>query len=147
KADEQNEIVIQSLSFRFPGKATILKDVGFEVKTGEIVSIFGEVGSGKSTLVDLLQGFYLPEKGVLKMNGKDLGDWSPPMWRSRIAVVAQSEKIFNSTILDNICLSNDPHESQQCVDFILSSGLEPLFRQFPQGLLTLCEEEGKGLSG
>ena len=57
KAGVPNDIVIQNLSFRFPGKSTILKDVGFEVKTGEIISIFGEVGSGKSTLVDLIQGF------------------------------------------------------------------------------------------
>src|SRR5690606_17220260 len=85
--------------------------------------------------------------GTLKMNRKDLGDWPRSIWRSKIAVVAQSDKIFNSTILDNVCLSNDPNESQQCVDFVQSSGLAPLFSQFPQGLLTLCEEEGKGLSG
>lgn len=147
KNDVPNEMVVRDLSFRFPGKSKILKEVGLEIKTGEIISVFGQVGSGKSTLVDLMQGFYLPEKGLLKINGKDLNEWTRPVWRSKIAVVAQSEKIFNSTILDNICLSNDPDELQRCLDFVQSSGLMPLYAQFPQGVLTICEEEGKGLSG
>lgn len=81
------------------------------------------------------------------MDGKTISQWGIPSWRSKIAVVAQSEKIFNSTILDNICLSNDTYELQQCLDFVQKSGLESFFAHLPQGLLTLCEEEGRSLSG
>jgi ATP-binding cassette subfamily B protein len=150
KADEANGtsiLALKNISYRFPGKSLTIQDIGFQVKTGEIISVFGQVGSGKSTLVDLIQGFYLPEKGVLRLDGKDFNKWDLPLWRSKIAVVAQSEKIFNSTILDNICLSNDPHELQQGLKFIQSAGLEPFFNQLPLGLLTLCEEEGRSLSG
>lgn len=149
-SDEVNDtsvLVLQNMSYRFPGKSPTLKDIGFQVRTGEIIAVFGQVGSGKSTLVDLIQGFYLPENGTLRLDGRDIDEWTLPKWRSRIAVVAQSEKIFNSTILDNICLSNDLHELQHCIDFVQSTGFEPFFSQLPQGLLTLCGEEGRNLSG
>src|SRR5690606_27820258 len=57
-AEGRSELVLQNLSFRFPGKSPVLKNIEFRVKTGEIIAVFGPVGSGKSTLVDLIQGFY-----------------------------------------------------------------------------------------
>ena len=147
ETDVDHELRLQNISFRFPGKRPTLRNIEFSVRAGEIIAVFGKIGSGKSTLVDLIQGFNIPEKGSLTMNGKSISQLGIPSWRSKIAAVAQSEKIFNSTILDNICLSNDRYELEQCLDFIQKSGLEAFFAQLPQGLLTLCEEEGRNLSG
>src|SRR5690606_36070019 len=98
-AKGKSELLLQNLSFRFHGRSPTLKDVNLQVKTGEIIAVFGPVGSGKSTLVDLIQRFYLPETGIITINGKDLAGYGLPTWRSMIAAVAQTEKIFNSTIL------------------------------------------------
>lgn len=138
---------LQKMSFRFPGRTQVLKEVTFQVKSGEIVSVFGQVGSGKSTLVDLLQGFHKLETGSMHLNEKSIDDWGLSAWRSKIAVVAQTEKIFNSTVLDNICISNDPNEMNRCAEFMHAIGMDTFFNQLPQGYLTLCGEEGRSLSG
>lgn len=145
--DRASVLRLQSIAYRFPGKSPVLKNIGFQVSSEEIISVFGQVGSGKSTLAELIQGLYSPESGTMELDGKGIQEWTLPIWRAKIAVVAQSEKIFNSTLLDNICLSNDFGKLQECIAFCQYIGLDPLFSQLPQGYLTLCGEEGRNLSG
>lgn len=147
QTESKNVLSIKNLAFRFPGRSPLLKDIQFRLVTGETVTLFGEVGSGKSTLVDIMQGFYQPEQGEVKLNGREMSEWDITEWRSEIGVVSQSEKIFNTTVLDNICLSNDPNEPERCVQFLNQSGLGCYLDNLPQGYLTFCGEEGQNLSG
>lgn len=138
---------VESILFRFPGRRPLLKEVSLQVEPGQAATLFGDVGSGKSTLVDLIQGFYKPEQGRISMNNQPIETWGVKMWRSFIGVVSQSEKIFNTTVLDNICLSNDPNEPERCLRFLHDSGFSPFIEAFQQGYLTVCGEEGRNLSG
>jgi ATP-binding cassette subfamily B protein len=140
-------LTITGMTFRYPGCRTLFRDISLAIPRGKMVTLFGEVGSGKSTLVDILQSFYTPEAGNIALDGKRHSDFSLNQWRSMISVVSQKEKIFNTTIIDNICLSNDLNEIQQCVEYLKEYNLSNYFNQLPQGVMTLCGEEGNNLSG
>ncbi|WP_297337256.1 ABC transporter ATP-binding protein [Algoriphagus sp.] len=108
---------------------------------------FAPVGTGKSTLVDLIQKFYSPESGEIRLSYLRHQNPNLSEWRSQLAVVHQKEKIFNSTVLDNIVLSSDPKEIEAKVQVMQTLGCLPLFQDLNQGLLTLSGEEGRNLSG
>ncbi len=145
--NKEDCISIQNLTFRFPGRKPLLADINMEIRTGEIITLFGQVGGGKSTLVDLIQMHYAPEQGHISISGKDRKQWQIDQWRSQIAVVAQREKTFNSTVIDNICMSNDPNELEKCINFFKGSIIGAYIESWPQGYLTLCGGEGVNLSG
>lgn len=105
------------------------------------------MGTGKSTLVDLIQKFYTPESGDISLPYLEKPNPSLSEWRAQLAIVHQKEKIFNSTVLDNIVFSNDPKEIEAKVKVMQTLGCLPLFQDLSQGLLTLCGEEGRNLSG
>jgi len=140
-------IAVKDLRFRFPGRKPILESVDLSLSKGKIVALFGEVGSGKSTLVDLLQGFYDFEAGSIHLDNRDIHSFTPHELRRIIAVAPQKEKIFNSTIIDNICLSNDQNELQEAAAFCSREGFDVFINKFQQGYLTLTGENGVNLSG
>lgn len=144
-------IYIKNLSFRFPGRPQLLKNVSLEAKKGSISSIQGEIGSGKSILIQILQKFYSYESGqiIVEANNKYM-EWDEINifdWRKIIAVVPQQVKIFNGTLLDNICLGNVQEEYSKIIDFCKELGFDTYFSMLPQGYLTIIGEEGVNLSG
>nr|WP_255590702.1 ABC transporter ATP-binding protein [Algoriphagus sp. NBT04N3] len=121
--------------------------MNFELRSGESLGLFAPVGTGKSTLVDLIQKFYQPESGEIRLPFLKNPNPTLSELRDQLAVVHQKEKIFNSTVLDNIVLSSDPKEIEDKVQIMQALGCLPLFQDLSQGLLTLCGEEGRNLSG
>ncbi len=144
---EHTLLSVSDLAFRYPGRSPILKGVSFDLHSGESLGLFAPVGTGKSTLVDLIQKFYVPESGEIQLPFLNRQNTSLAEWRAQLAIVHQKEKIFNSTVLDNIVLSNDPKEIESKVHLMQALGCLPLFQDLNQGLLTLCGEEGRNLSG
>ncbi len=163
---DEVEVSLKNISFRFPGRKQILKDVSLHFKKGEIVALLGESGGGKSTLLQLIQKFYLPEVGSIEThwlkeensNPKNEGDIETlPLpsgeglgvrsWRKKIGSVPQDLKIFNGNLLYNITLSDQPGDYQKAVAFCEEKGFGKYFQEFSQGYLTLLGEEGVNLSG
>lgn len=138
---------VNNLSFRFTGRELILKNISFSVSQGELITIIGESGGGKSTLLQILQKFYTPEEGIILANNTALEEISVHQWRKNIAVVPQEVKIFNGTILYNITLDEDPNRNSDVIHFCMLHGLDIYFQHLPQGYQTLVGEEGINLSG
>jgi ATP-binding cassette subfamily B protein len=138
---------LDQVSFRYPGRTQILKGLSFQLEPGAHLALFAPVGKGKSTLVDLIQRFYDPESGAIRWKGQDSRQTSIRTWRKALGVVNQKEKIFNSTVFDNIVLSSDPKEQERIAKIGESMGLWNLFKALPQGAMTLCGEDGRNLSG
>jgi ATP-binding cassette subfamily B protein len=84
---------IDNLSFRFAGRKKLFDNVSLSVQKGELVVILGEIGIGKSTLIQILMKNYLYESGSIEVNGKNFPDFSIPEWRENIGVVSQQAKI------------------------------------------------------
>jgi ATP-binding cassette subfamily B protein len=154
ESEENNDFKVESplleldqVSFRYPGRTQILKGLSFQLEPGAHLALFAPVGKGKSTLVDLIQRFYNPESGAIRLKGQDAKQTSVKTWRKALGVVNQKEKIFNSTVFDNIVLSSDPKEQERIAKVGESLGLWNLFQTLPQGAMTLCGEDGRNLSG
>ena len=137
----------EHLSFRFPGRKPLLQDVSFAVSKGEMIALLGESGAGKSTVMQLLQKFYQPASGHLWVNEQGWNQLSIAAWRSAVGVVPQQIKLFNGTLLDNICLGDGQREAEAIVEFCQTMGFDAFFASFPQGYATLLGEEGINISG
>jgi ATP-binding cassette subfamily B protein len=138
---------VRNLSFRFPGRSELLKDISFHVRKGEIITLLGESGCGKSTTLQILQKFYGYENGTVAVNGIDWEDVSVKDWRNTIAIIAQDIKIFNGPLIDNVCLGDEPKDPQELIDFFRQYGFDKYFESFPQSYDTLLGEEGVNISG
>ncbi|MCU0420702.1 MAG: peptidase domain-containing ABC transporter [Cyclobacteriaceae bacterium] len=147
EAAGMDELVMQNVSFRFPGRKSVLSGVSFQAKAGMLVALLGESGHGKSTVLQLLQKFYQPEDGDIRVNGMSLKDVDTAWWRSQVASVPQEPKIFNGSLIFNIALDDQMMQLSRAIEFCEQSGFGPFFRQFPQGYHTLVGEEGINLSG
>jgi ATP-binding cassette, subfamily C, bacteriocin exporter len=144
---ENLEVTLQNISFRFPGRKQILKNVSLQIKKGEMVALLGESGGGKSTLMQIIQKFYNPEDGSIEVNGLNLQSIDTIAWRNCIGCVPQEVKIFNGNLLYNITLSDQPEDYQRAIQFCEEKGFVKFFNEFPQGYLTLLGEEGINISG
>ena len=141
------KLEVKNLSFRFPGRKQLLKNISFRIEQGEMIALLGESGCGKSTTLQIIQKFYKHENGEIKVNDNDWNDISVVSWRKLIGVVPQQVKIFNGTVLDNICVGDTSQEAENIISFCRTNGFDPYFSQLPQGYATIIGEEGINLSG
>jgi len=147
--DEIKSIQICNLSFRFPGSGVLLQDVNLNLVRGRLTVLLGEVGSGKSVILQLLQKFRSYESGqVLVNNAYGLPDIDVTSWRKKIGVVPQTIKLFSGNIIENIVLDNIDHEEQSRFSaFCMKFGFDIFLNKFPQSYFTLVGEDGCNLSG
>ena len=149
EAPENIESVeIQNLSFRFVGRKPLLKNISLSIEKGKITVLMGEVGCGKSLVIQILQQFQQFESGQILINhSMNLNDISPKSWRNIIGVVPQEVKIFNATLMENIILGDTGEQGQEAAQFCNNIGIDTFFQQLPQGYFTVVGEEGINLSG
>ncbi len=142
-----NSLRAEHLSFRFPGRKPLIRDISFALNRGEMIALLGESGAGKSTVMQLLQKFYEPASGSITVNHTPWQQMPVAAWRNALGVVPQQIKLFNGTLLDNICLGSGQEEAEGLVAFCRAKGFDHFFSKFPQGYTTLLGEEGINISG
>src|SRR5699024_2111276 len=146
--EQVNSVDVSDLSFWFPGRIPLLKDISFSIHKCEMIACIVESFCGKMSMFFIMQRFYEPESGGVRVNkDRDWKDISVQNWRSRIASVPQQVKIFNGTLLENICLGDVQEEAEQMVQFCKSYGFDKYFENFPQQYGTILGEEGTNISG
>jgi len=141
-------IEISDLAFRYADNLPYLYD-GFalEVKPGQLVAVMGPSGAGKSTLAKLLQGFYQPTRGAIRMDGVDIQYLSANELRANFGVVPQETTLFSGTILDNVRLANPFASFEQVVAACKMAEIHSVIEALPNGYQTAIGERGAGLSG
>lgn len=139
-------LTVNDLNFRFLGKNLLLKNINFNVKSGEIITFFGEIGCGKSTLLSILQRFYSIESGEIWVNNQKWDTFSTQIWRKHIATVEQHIELFNGTVLENISLEKNPN-AEKIVAFCRQYGFHNFIMEFQQGYATIINENSTNLSG
>ncbi len=150
KIEEINfeNLEIKDLAFRFPGRKRILENINITIKKGELISLIGESGCGKSTFAYLLQKIYKPESGNIIINNNFLlQDFNTNSWRNILGVVPQDIHIFNGNVIDNICIDDSQKEAESVLKFLTEFGFEKHIDSLPQGYMTILGEEGINLSG
>lgn len=141
-------IQIEGLSFRYADNLPYLYD-GFNLKVGpgQIVAIMGPSGTGKSTLAKLLQGFYVPSQGSIRIDHADIGHLSANELRGHFGVVPQETTLFSGTILDNLRAANPFAAFEQVVTACKMAEIHSTIEALPGGYQTPVGERGAGLSG
>ena len=142
-----SNILVENLSFRFPGRKQLLRNLSMEIKKDQITCLLGESGGGKSTLLQILQKFYEPESGSIKIEDKEYKNIGTKSLRSKIGIVPQDIKIFNGSLIDNIVLGDSEIDPKKLEAFMVNYGFDSYFKEFPQGYATILGEEGVNISG
>jgi len=110
-------VSIDNLSFRYGDNLPYLyQDFNMQVQPGQVIAIMGPSGSGKSTLAKLLQGFYVPADGQIKLDGNDIRHLSANELRHYFGVVPQETVLFSGTLYDNLLMANPHATFEQAVN-------------------------------
>ncbi|MFL9922935.1 lipid A export permease/ATP-binding protein MsbA [Herbaspirillum lusitanum] len=136
------------LCFQYPEREQLALDhVNLSVNAGETIAFVGMSGGGKSTLVNMIPGFYSASSGQILLDGQPIEDISLLSLRSQIAMVSQHVVLFNGTILDNVAYGDaqpDPRKVEAALD---AAHLSDLMKELPEGIHTLIGDNGSRLSG
>lgn len=116
------------------------------VEPGETVALVGPSGVGKSTLLNVVLGFAVPDEGRVRVGGRDLAELDPERWRSRIAWVPQRPHLFAGTIAENVRLARPDADDEAVVAALRDAGAYDFVAELPDGERTLLGEDGAGLS-
>jgi len=143
-----NVVRFRDVSFTYPESSTpAISDFNLEVKSGQVVALVGHSGSGKSTILKLLQNFYEPTTGSILLNSRNLSSIANPSLRSIIGVVPQDVYLFNRSIYENIALTDDPEHLERVQEVAELTCIHKFIEDLPNGYFTSVSEFGSNLSG
>jgi ATP-binding cassette, subfamily B, multidrug efflux pump len=142
----QGNISLQNVWFAYNEDEYVLKDISFEVKTGETVALVGATGAGKSSVINLISRFYEINKGQILIDGTDIREFELGILRKHIGVVLQDVFLFSNSIYHNITLGNPNISKEQVMDAAELVGAKKFIERLPGGLEYNVMERGSTLS-
>ncbi len=141
-------IEFKGVTFRYqPDRPDVLRDATFTVPAGTQVAVVGPSGAGKSTIAALLLRFWEPQHGTIRIDGRELGDIGSAAARAAVAVVAQHDHLFDTTLRDNLALGDPDADDDRLLAVCRAVVLDELVRELPNGLSERLGENGRRLSG
>jgi ATP-binding cassette, subfamily B, bacterial HlyB/CyaB len=141
-------IEMQDVAFRYAdGLPLLYERLSLCIEPGKTIAIMGPSGAGKSTLAKLLQGFYWPSSGQIKVDGIDTRNFSANELRSYFGVVPQETVLFSGTVYDNVSMANPHATFEQTVQACKMAEIHETIERLPKGYQTEIGERGAGLSG
>ena len=144
----EGKIDFDNISFQYePKGAPVLDKLSFGISSGEIFGIVGKSGSGKSTILRLIQGLHSAQSGVLRIDGRDIREIDLVHLRQNIGVVLQENFLFRGSVKDNLAASNPTATLEQIIEATKTAGADEFIEKLPLGLDTKLEENGSNLSG
>ncbi|MBQ6077989.1 MAG: ABC transporter ATP-binding protein [Clostridia bacterium] len=143
----RGDITFSHVSFGYDAKNDVLDDISFTAHAGETVAILGSTGSGKSSLVQLLQRLYTVNEGEITINGVPINDIDHHLLRKNIAIVLQEPFLYSRTIRENITLTVPDATSEALETAAREAAIHDVIEKFADGYDTVVGERGVTLSG
>ena len=140
-------IEFRNVSFDYPGRDGVLRNVSFKIEAGEKVAIVGPSGAGKTTIVDLLCRFYDSSEGVILINGHDIKDLDLKWLRAQIAIVSQDTFLFDDSLAENIAFGASSPTRELVVDAARVANIHSFISTLGDRYETVVGERGVRLSG
>jgi ATP-binding cassette, subfamily B, multidrug efflux pump len=141
----RGEIEFAGVNFGYSPGRPVLRDLSFRVSPGETLAIVGATGAGKTTIISLLERFYDPDQGMVKLDGVDLRNLDPLFLRGQIGLVMQDVYLFPVSVRENIVLDQQLSETR-LNEVIATAQLTTLVEGLPDGLETRIGEAGLDFS-
>jgi ATP-binding cassette subfamily C protein len=136
----------RDVSFGY-GEKTIVQSANFTLPVGEVATLIGPSGAGKTTIADLLVGLHEPDAGQVLIDGLPLSDLDLVRWRSKIGYIPQENILFNDTVLENLTLGDQTITEEQAMDSLRLAGAWGFVSALPRGLHEVIGVRGNLLSG
>ncbi|HEU4324345.1 MAG TPA: peptidase domain-containing ABC transporter [Roseiflexaceae bacterium] len=144
-AQVQGRIDFEHVSFAYKARRPVLRDISLTIHAGETVAIVGETGSGKSSLANLIAGFYLPNQGDVKIDGISTRAIAPEELRRAISAVLQGSLLFQQSIYDNITMLQEVTLAR-VEEVARQANAAPFIERLQKGYLTQVAQGGTNLS-
>jgi ATP-binding cassette subfamily B protein len=142
----QGNLSFENVWFGYNEDNDVLKNISFQINKGETLAIVGHTGSGKTSIISLINRLYHIKKGVIKVDDINIEEYELVELRSKIAVVLQDVFLFSGSILDNVTLRNSTITQQQVEEAAKLLGIHQFITQMPQGYNYNVMERGATLS-
>jgi len=142
----KGEVEFKNVWFAYNKEEYVLKDINFSIEAGETLAIVGHTGSGKTSIISILNRLYSINKGEIKIDHHNIKDYDIDFLRSRIAVVLQDVFLFSGSVLDNITLRNPEIERSQAIEAAKLIGVHDFIMKLPGGYDFNVMERGSTLS-
>jgi len=142
----EQEIKFENVWFAYKENEWVLKDVSFTIPKGKKIALVGASGSGKTTTVSLLCGFYPVEKGRILIDGVPLSEMNFREWRKKIGLILQDVYLFPGSILENVRVYNDQIDEEKVQKAISIVQLDEFIRKLPEGINAELAERGQNIS-
>ena len=132
----EGDFVLEHVDFTYSNGTKALTDVSMRIERGKITALVGLSGAGKSTIVNLLDKFYEPQQGTIKLDGVDVREWDTQWLRDNVGLVLQKNHIFDGTIEDNIKYGNPQATHEDVVKAAKQAYIYDQIMQLPHGFET-----------
>ncbi|NND08228.1 MAG: ABC transporter ATP-binding protein [Saprospiraceae bacterium] len=142
----EGKLDLNHVSFAYDGLNFVLRDIDLHVKPGETLALVGSTGSGKSTIINILNRFYEIQKGSITIDDKDIRSFSLTALRDRISIVLQDVFLFSGSLLENITLRDHKIHRQKVIESAKLIGAHDFISAMPDGYDFRVNERGSNLS-
>jgi ATP-binding cassette, subfamily B, multidrug efflux pump len=142
----KGKIDFEKVWFAYTDERYVLKDVSFEAKPGETIAIVGHTGSGKTTIISLLNRLYHIQKGQIKIDDKNIEEYELGALRSHVGVVLQDVFLFSGSVIDNITLRNPDITREKVIEAAKLIDMHDFIMRLPGGYDYNVMERGATLS-
>lgn len=152
KTFDNYDIEFKNVFFKYPQSENfVLNDISFKLKTGESLGIIGQIGSGKSSIIQLIPRFYDATRGQILIGGKDIKKYDISSLENIISAVFQDISIFSQSVYENTTFKHDDNitdsDLEKVNNILKDCSLEEVVSNLDNGIHTKLSEEGKNLSG
>ena len=144
--DVKGEVELEHVSFGYVSGKTVLRDLSFKAEPGQMLAIVGPTGAGKTTIINLLMRFYDPEVGTVRLDGRDIREYTRESLRRSYAMVLQDTWVFKGTLFENIAYGKENATMDEVVAAAKAAHIHAFIMQLPEGYNTVITEDGGNIS-
>lgn len=144
---DAGEIVFEDVIFGYAGAVDVIANVSFTAAAGKTTAFIGTTGSGKSTIMNLIMGFYRPTFGDIKVDGVSLRDLDLSDYRKNLSYAAQRASVFQDTARNNITMYDETMSDERISLACRASCFDEVLEKMPDGINTVMSQGGTNISG
>ncbi len=143
----KGKIEFDHVAYAFRSDKPVLNDICLRAEPGQVLGVVGSTGAGKTTLLSLIPRFHDPDRGSIRIDGRDIRSYTLPSLRGQMSLVLQETVLFYGTVRDNIAYGRPETTMDEIVAAALAANAQEFIEKLPEGYETLIGERGATLSG